>query len=492
MSAEVFSLFGRRRATPRDWSTPEIAEFYRVEAALLQAGLRVTSDRGLTDEGDPWFIFCRAEDDEVIIHLARIDGQYLISAPSYCGTAVGVDFRDLLRVTLQRHPALRPQPTADNLLLHPSALLVMLVATAFLRAGHAAEAATAKPAQAGTGELRERPIVSVDMHESTAGMTPLAPETQHETLILIAVTAALAAPMQPELPTLVVSAAFALDLTLDSPPGAPTVDPSLTVENQSSPPHGVGAGAVTPRAEFQFAQVSESAGHAPAPFAAEVGGTPSLGNGMADVLAQSHSSQELISPPLTDVSQVQAIGLAATTTHSSELAVFGLPKVEQDLLHTFGVTGQIPQVAVLPVAFSSALHAAHHTYISDLSPVTASSPTAAPESTPPQVNTAVAAAPSHPVPPSNPTPTSAPAPAPPEVTNGTTDLPTVLANVSEFYTAVPHTAAAVSGHSIILYDADAINTNLNALKAITYDLADGYSISLVGLPSELAHIATHV
>ncbi len=231
----------------------------------------------------------------------------------------------------------------------------------------------------GDRRAARRPIVSVDMHELTAGMSPLVPEAQHETLILIAVTAALAAPMQPELPTLVVSAAFALDLTLDPPPAAPTVDPSLTVENQSGPPHGVGAGAVTPRAEFQFAQVSELAGHAPAPFAAQVGGTPSLGNGMAEFLAQSHSSQELISPPLADVSQVQAIGLAATTTHSSELAVFGLPKVEQDLLHTFGVTGQIPQVAALPVAFSFALHAAHHTYISDLSPVTASSATAAPE-----------------------------------------------------------------------------------------------------------------
>jgi hypothetical protein len=484
MSAEVFSLFGRRRATPRDWSTPEIAEFYRVEAALLQAGLRVTSDRGLTDEGDPWFIFCRAEDDEVIIHLARIDGKYLISAPFYFGTAVGVDFRDLLRVTLQRHPALRPQPTADNLLLHPSALLVMLVATAFLRTGHAAEAAPTKPAQAGAGELRERPTASGDVHELTAGMTSLVPEVQHETLILIAVTAALAAPVQAELLTLVVSAAFAPDLTLD-PPAAPTVDPSLTVENQSGPPYG--AGAVTPRAEFHFAQVSEPAGHAPAPLAAQVDGASSLGSGVTEFLAQSHSSQELISLPLAAASQVQAIGLSATTTHSSELAVFGLPKVEQDLLHTFGVTGQIPQVEVLPVAFSSALHAAHHAYISDLSPVTASS---APESTPPHINTTLAAAPSQPAPPSNPTPTSAP--APPEAVNGTADLPTVLVNVSEFYAVVPHTAAAVSGHSIILYDADAINTNLNALKAITYDLADGYSISLVGLPSELAHIAAHV
>ena len=94
-TAQVFS-FGRRRVAP-DWSAQDIAEFYRVEAILVQSGLRITSTRGLTDEGDPWFVFCRADDDEVIIHFARIDGRYVISSPAYCGNAAGYDFRALVR-----------------------------------------------------------------------------------------------------------------------------------------------------------------------------------------------------------------------------------------------------------------------------------------------------------------------------------------------------------------------------------------------------------
>jgi len=53
----LFSFVGTR---PPDWSAQDVAEFYRVEAILVQSGLRVTSARGLTDEGDPWFVFCRA------------------------------------------------------------------------------------------------------------------------------------------------------------------------------------------------------------------------------------------------------------------------------------------------------------------------------------------------------------------------------------------------------------------------------------------------
>ncbi len=59
MTAKVLP-FLRRRAELRDWSAQELAEFYRVESVLIQAGLRVTSARGLTDEGEPWFVFCRA------------------------------------------------------------------------------------------------------------------------------------------------------------------------------------------------------------------------------------------------------------------------------------------------------------------------------------------------------------------------------------------------------------------------------------------------
>jgi len=37
------------------------------------------------------------DDDEVIIHFARIHGRYVISSPAYCGDAAGYDFRALVR-----------------------------------------------------------------------------------------------------------------------------------------------------------------------------------------------------------------------------------------------------------------------------------------------------------------------------------------------------------------------------------------------------------
>src|ERR1700761_1867789 len=131
MSARIFRF--SRKEEARDWSTQELAEFYRVEAILVQTGIKVTSDRGRTDEGEPWFVFCRADDEEVVIHFARIDGQYVVSAPTYFGSVDGADFRKLVQELIERHPVFRPRPRADNLLFHPAALLVLLVASALLK-----------------------------------------------------------------------------------------------------------------------------------------------------------------------------------------------------------------------------------------------------------------------------------------------------------------------------------------------------------------------
>ena len=46
---------------------------------------------------------------------------------------------------VMRHPVLQPTPERGNLLFHPVALLVVLVASALLKSGTAAEAAGAKP-----------------------------------------------------------------------------------------------------------------------------------------------------------------------------------------------------------------------------------------------------------------------------------------------------------------------------------------------------------
>ena len=87
-----------------DWTSRELAEFYRVEAALIQAGLRVETERGLSDEDDPWFAFCRPDDGEVIVHIARIGSLYILAGPSYDGVASGSDIAALVRDLVNRHP----------------------------------------------------------------------------------------------------------------------------------------------------------------------------------------------------------------------------------------------------------------------------------------------------------------------------------------------------------------------------------------------------
>lgn len=144
----VLSFFRPAPVAAGDWSQQEIAEFYRVEAALTQAGLRVTTDRGLSDESDPWFVFCRFDGD-VILHFARIDGLYVVDSEAFERPLQGPDFRTLLNAVAAEHPSLVPVPRPNqpgrsgNLILHPAALLAAIVATvAFQLAGGDAMAST--------------------------------------------------------------------------------------------------------------------------------------------------------------------------------------------------------------------------------------------------------------------------------------------------------------------------------------------------------------
>jgi len=134
MLGHNIAAFPSVRNRPRDWTPQELAEFYRVEAALIQGGMRVVTDRGLTDEGDPWFVFCREDDSEPVAHFARIGGQYLIASPAYDGVARGYDFRSMVENLLSRH-RLTPRGAGDssNVLMHPAALLIIVVGTAFFK-----------------------------------------------------------------------------------------------------------------------------------------------------------------------------------------------------------------------------------------------------------------------------------------------------------------------------------------------------------------------
>lgn len=158
--AELLSFFRAAPASRGDWTTQEIAEFYRVEAALIQAGLRIVVDRGLSDEGDPWFVFCRAGDGEVIVHFARIGHNYIIVADSMGRGLEGPDFRALLSQFISRNPTLIPTQSSRGarLLFHPASLLAAVVATALCHlSGSEAVASTidpsSVPANAGAAKL---------------------------------------------------------------------------------------------------------------------------------------------------------------------------------------------------------------------------------------------------------------------------------------------------------------------------------------------------
>jgi len=133
-SSQVLSFF-RPRESGGDWSQGELAEFYRVEDALLGSGVGIATDRGVTDEGEPWFVFYRQDNEEVIVHFARIDGEYVVVSNLTEGVARGRNFQVLVRELLESHPYVLPKSGSrrQTVYLHPATLLAALVVTGYVK-----------------------------------------------------------------------------------------------------------------------------------------------------------------------------------------------------------------------------------------------------------------------------------------------------------------------------------------------------------------------
>jgi hypothetical protein len=131
----VVSLF--RRPQVRDWDNAELAQFYRVEAALRQAGIFVDTERGLTDEGDPWFVYCRQDSGEVFLHIARFDGVYIAASPSMGTPVLRKKFEELLDELVRDNPVMlapsRNRRPGTDLYIHPSTMLIAAVAALFYK-----------------------------------------------------------------------------------------------------------------------------------------------------------------------------------------------------------------------------------------------------------------------------------------------------------------------------------------------------------------------
>jgi hypothetical protein len=123
----------------RDWSNQELANIYRVKKLLDAAGVPNGLERGITDEGDPWCIFC-AHGGEVFIHLCRIDGRYVLDSPNLRAPLSGADFAELIENfsdgTLSgaagRKRVIKLQ-RGGKVFLHPATLLAALIWSIYIQ-----------------------------------------------------------------------------------------------------------------------------------------------------------------------------------------------------------------------------------------------------------------------------------------------------------------------------------------------------------------------
>jgi len=84
------------RFRKRGWSYHELGHFHRLVTILWNSGLSLETDRGVTDEGDPWFVFCDDDSGDVFAHFARISGKYVVCGPCLDGSLTGPVLRDLV------------------------------------------------------------------------------------------------------------------------------------------------------------------------------------------------------------------------------------------------------------------------------------------------------------------------------------------------------------------------------------------------------------
>ena len=92
---------------PSGWSDQEFAQLHRAAKILGKDGLRLDTDHGVTDEGDPWWVFCDADTGEIVVHFARIGGRYVACAPFRNGGLTGRTFSDVVDKTLRHRVGAR-------------------------------------------------------------------------------------------------------------------------------------------------------------------------------------------------------------------------------------------------------------------------------------------------------------------------------------------------------------------------------------------------
>jgi hypothetical protein len=500
MAAQVLSFFQRSprltpHATPRstDWSQQELAEFYRVEGALIRAGISVGTDRGMSDENEPWFCFYRQDDGEVVIHFARIDGEYIIAGAAYEEVARGFDFTTLVRNMVARHPLIRRNESGSNLSIHPAALLVAVVGTAFFKTGEAKAGESESKGASHHTQQHSRPVLLSS--SSNAGLTASAvgvslPQSGYDTVqlpanqaVLILAAALLAsdgAPavtVDPAARAAMAAAAAALDfggahpaparanevaplatsgthaIVVDNSPAASVSSVLALVSLLMTLPHSAESAGVAETALLSGASGGHDFAIAPAPSADNGGWTIDVRLGLG----------------LNGAPSVQAVQLVRGVIGEpggQKISVIEVAKLPNVLAELIAKGEQVKVVAPDHVGPT---------------PENPPSQTLDPD-LPPTGGVTTPTSPTEPVTPT-PEPTKPPA--------GPNYAPSALVKlfIDYFISHTDNVEVMVKGSEVVMFDARVLHDSgfSQALHTVTFDFTDGSSISLIGTYSSFLH-----
>lgn len=495
MAAQVLSFFQRSpryAPQPADWSQQELAEFYRVESALIRAGIRVGTDRGLSDENEPWFVFYRSDDGEVVIHFARIDGEYLIAGPAYEEIARGFDFTSLVRNLVARHPLIRRNENGGNLSVHPAALLVAVVGTAFFKTGEA-RAAESGQSNATSGHHRPALLTTSSSAGLTTGVAPAGFQQPSYTSVQLPANEAV----------LVLAAALlASDFRVD----ATSLDPAVR------------SGLAAAAAALDFgdspalpAGMTATAGgaSAPQPSAPAIENTPvqavssvlSLVALLTTMPAHEPQSADAVlgvrPPTRAEAAQAAPVDTGGNWALDVRLgfSLAGLPSVDAVQL-VRGLVGDgssqkisVIEVSKLPDVLAEIIARGEH-YTVVPTPSDAPPPVAPPVvTTPAPADGPPATAEINPPKPLEPAPTTPTAPQP---VYASIDM--VKAFIDYFIAHTGQIEVMKKDAHIVMFDARVLHDvgQISQLESVTYDFADGSSISLVGDQSSFLHLVNLV
>ena len=529
MAAQVVPLIQRTASASRDWSQREIAEFYRVESALVQAGLALETDRGVTDEGDPWFAFCRADTGEVFIHFARIAGLYVVAGVAFPEPARGHDFTALVRDLVSRHPLAGADvlPFArrrvnSNVFLHPAALLIAVVGAAFFHTGQAKAAEiveTAKPANNGATSSGTPATVAALIQGSapSSDQPALTIDSSQAATILAAALISYGRSAQGES-----GAGSAIVSTPDSNGAAPlsttqsvfnkTLDllaPSQPIVSVAGEAHaargdtsGLSASAMKSLVALT-AVLSDLAGKSgnvgtAAPIVGSLSSAVHDATAAPAYVAPDHvaqlqaSAQSLILvrfhaaglPDLEAVQSVQSSGALANL--DIQLPTSNADRLPQALLDLLArtTTGSDPSLASHPAdsdSLTTGLDLTNAPIVGDASDTNQSAASAGSS-----VAKAGAAADATATRSTTTSVSTSPVPANASHIYGAHD-PQVSAAVLQFASLAPKLDAVVTGHNVVLFDSHALaSVGAAGLDTVTFNFDDGSTISLVGTVQELA------